>query len=242
MSDVLFLIIRHVENEDHNKVWIESYKSIRKYYPDNPIKIIDNDSDYRYISTDIELINCEVITAEFPETRLYSPFYELMKLDFDRAVVIHDTVLFRSFVDFTTFTLIKFLWHFETHLYDNRALEMGQLGALTNNTELINIYRSNDWYGCMGCLTVIDKKCLDLFESQFSFSVLRHKIKCQADAIAFERVLAVLAYAVKPSIKHDISYLGDIKNIDWGVTYDTYTANPHVVRETPILKLFAARK
>ena len=241
-NELVFLMIRHVETETHNNLWIECYKSIRKYYPTVPIKIIDNNSKADKIKFDFILINCDIITSEFPETRLFSPFYEFLKMTYKKAIIIHDGIVFNKFIDFTSFNLIKFIWHFETHAYDNYTLEMNQLKKLENSEELIPIYSNKKWFGCMGCLTVIDRDCINIFESKYKISNLCSLIKNQADAIAFERTLAVLAYAVNPEIQTNTSYFGDIKNLIWGYRYETYIANPLEFSDKPVIKLFAARK
>ena len=51
-----FIMLRHVNSEETNKYWIESYSCIRSLYPDNMIIIIDDSSNYVFI-TEIPLIN-----------------------------------------------------------------------------------------------------------------------------------------------------------------------------------------
>jgi hypothetical protein len=45
-----FIILRHVNNELTNNYWIHSYDCIRKFYPENFIIIIDDNSKYEYIT------------------------------------------------------------------------------------------------------------------------------------------------------------------------------------------------
>ena len=40
-----FIILRHVNSSITNTYWIRCYDSIRKYYPENTILIIDDNSD-----------------------------------------------------------------------------------------------------------------------------------------------------------------------------------------------------
>ena len=51
--DIGFIILRYVNSELTNKYWINCYNSIRKYYPENTILIIDDNSDYQYITDEI---------------------------------------------------------------------------------------------------------------------------------------------------------------------------------------------
>ena len=45
-----FIMLRHVNSISTNKYWIYSYDCIRKYYPDNTILIIDDNSNYEFIT------------------------------------------------------------------------------------------------------------------------------------------------------------------------------------------------
>jgi hypothetical protein len=78
MSKLGFIILRHFKNEIHSKYWEECYFSIRKFYPDNKIIIIDNNSDKQYLNTSVNLENCEVIESEYPECRLFTPYYYIL--------------------------------------------------------------------------------------------------------------------------------------------------------------------
>ena len=44
-----FIILRHVSNPNHNKLWIENYSSIRKLYKNKKIIIIDDNNNYNII-------------------------------------------------------------------------------------------------------------------------------------------------------------------------------------------------
>ena len=50
MAKIGFIILRHVNDELTNKYWNHCYNCIRKYYPENNILIIDDNSKYEYIS------------------------------------------------------------------------------------------------------------------------------------------------------------------------------------------------
>ncbi len=239
-----FFILRFVSTEEHNFYWQECYKSIRRYYPENEIIIIDNNSNKSLLNHNLTLENCRIIQSEYPNSRLFSPFYEILKLqDIDKAIIIHDGIIFNRHIDFdNTFNNIKFFWHFITHHYDNYNLEMAQLNLLNNKEECIQMYNSKQWYGCLGCITAIDNKFLKLLEEKYGLSILKTAIKNQDDAIAFERVLAVLSYSAYPEISKDLSYEGDISNMTWGVKYDQFIKDNTIENNKPFFKLFGARK
>ena len=56
MTNVGFIILRHVRCPDTNSYWIKCYNSIRNFYPENGILIIDDNSDLNFV-TQIELEN-----------------------------------------------------------------------------------------------------------------------------------------------------------------------------------------
>ncbi len=127
----IFVILRHVTKELDNsdEIWKLCYKSIRQFYTTNKIIIIDNNSDFSIIKNDIELYNCEIINSSAFNSRLFSPFYELLNINFKKAIIIHDGVIFKKFVDFNNFEDIKYVWHFNTKQYDDIDLIGLQLVA-----------------------------------------------------------------------------------------------------------------
>ena len=257
--EIIFVILRHVTKELDNSddIWKVCYRSIRQYYKSNKIIIIDNNSDYSIIKNDIELENCETINCEFYNTRVYSPFYELLKIDFDRAVVIHDGVIFQKFVDFGKFENAKFIWNFDIKIYDNISLIESQISLLSSNDTLFDILRKKEYSGCMGCCLAITKVFLTKIETNFTLSNLKYNIKNQEDAIAFERTLSLMCFALHPNIIHDISFEGEIKKMVWGYGYDDFInkkkifesiewdTQKHVtidITDKSIIKIFGARK
>ena len=234
------LMLRHVPESYFDKLWIATYESIRKFYPETHIKIIDNNSTCASL---YPVVNCEIIKATYPESRLYSPFYEFLKMEgYSKAVILHDGFIFNTYVDFNAIDTVKFLWHFEISNYVKHELEIQQLRILDNNEELFTLYDSKTWLGCLGCLIVIDKQFMDQLESRYKISRLVSNIHNQEDAIAFERVLAVLCYCQYPKLKEAPSIEGSITNMIWGYTYEKYIDNPSAQSDKPFFKLFGARK
>lgn len=239
IMSVCFVILRHVDNAYFDRYWIEAYKSIRKFYKDTPIKIIDTGST---CASTIPTENCDIIQAEYSGSRLFAPYYELLKLeDYSKAIVIHDGLIFNRYIDFSEYPPVKFLWHFETHDYDNDALITKQIEALENHEDALNLYKSKAWYGCLGCLMVIDKSFLDGLEEKYKLKRLINIINNKDDAIAFERTVAVLCYQEYPVLKDEPSIEGDIRNMIWGYRYEDFMNNPSAQDGKPFFKLFGAR-
>ena len=52
-SNFGFIMTRHVTDKITDKYWLECYRCIRIFYPETMIVIIDDSSDYRYVSDQI---------------------------------------------------------------------------------------------------------------------------------------------------------------------------------------------
>ena len=221
--NIIFVMIRHVTKNmlDSDKIWKESYTCIRKFY-NNKIIIIDNNSDYNLIQNDITLENCDIIQCKYYNSRLFSPFYELLKIDFDRAIIIHDGVIFQKFVDFNLFDKVKFIWHFDIKQYDNINLIEKQLNLLTNNDILFDTFKNKKFTGCMGCCMAITKNFLNTLENTFNLSNLKDYIQNQDDAIAFERTISIACFGINQNLINDISFENEIKYMAWGYNYKHY--------------------
>ena len=125
MTEIGFIITRHVNNELTNQYWIYCVKSIRQYYPENNILIIDDNSNYDFV-TDEEFYKTTVIQSEYPGRGELLPYYYYLhnKL-FDIAVIIHDSVFINKHIDFNVENY-KFLWDFE-HYFDEYEKEVNMI-------------------------------------------------------------------------------------------------------------------
>lgn len=140
-----FIIQRHVNNTTSNNYWKQCYSSIRKLYPDDPILIIDDNSNMEYV-TDISsdttevsaslkmtpnsselastpLHNCNIIyhTTDKGAAELlpYKYFHELKP--FKKAVIVHDGIIINSRLDIDMNNDIPYVqgfWSFR-HCFDN---------------------------------------------------------------------------------------------------------------------------
>ena len=89
-NNIGFIILRHVNSEATNKYWIHCHECIRKFYPENPILIIDDNSNYSFISEET-FSNTRVIQSEFPKRGELLPYYYYLHNPFaDSAVILHE--------------------------------------------------------------------------------------------------------------------------------------------------------
>jgi hypothetical protein len=99
-NNIGFIILRHVNNNLSNQYWIYNYNCIRKYYPNNEIIIIDDNSNYQFIK-EINLYKTTIIKSEYPGRGELLPYIYYLKYKlFDTAVIIHDSVFINKYIDF----------------------------------------------------------------------------------------------------------------------------------------------
>jgi hypothetical protein len=234
-------MLRYVDNPKFAQEWIECYTSIRKFYT-NKIYILDSGSVPSMI-TNIPLENCEVINNYLPNARLFTPFYFLLKsgIAYNNAVIIHDSVIFQRHYDFSDTKDVRFLWHFDTHEYDNYNITHVMTRHLNNNCSILDHYSRKNWKGCLGCMTVITYDFLNKLEVDYKLTELSVCINNKEYAIEFERLLASICYMNSNTLSHNPSYFGEISNNFWGLTLSEYKRRQHEFKDLPVVKLFCAR-
>ena len=145
-----FIVLRHVNCEKHDKYWLYCYNCIRKYYPETQIIIIDDNSNYKFI-TNKTLYKTTVINSEYKGRGELLPYYYYIhnKL-FSKAIIIHDSVFINSYID-TNIENYKFLWDFK-HSSDQPKDELKMIN-LFNDEKLVKLYHNKRlWNGSGGCL------------------------------------------------------------------------------------------
>jgi len=238
-----FMITRHVNSEQTNSLWIESYNSIRKFYPDNIIMIIDDNSDINFIKIpeNLGLINCFVIQSEFPQRGEILALYYFNKYKlFDKAVIVHDSVFFQSKVDFNSIEDIKFLWYFY-HDWDDTINEKQILKTLHPSTTLLDMYEEKEsWYGCFGAQCVISREFLSKLVKKYNIFDLLSSIRTRSDRMAFERIFGLICCHEKPDFYDDCSLFGNIMTYcKWNYTFKEYKEKPF--SGLPIIKVWTGR-
>ena len=228
-----FIILRHVNNDITNTYWVQSYNSIRKYYPENNILIIDDNSNYDFI-TDEQLYKTTIINSEYPKRGELLPYYYYIhnKL-FDIAVIIHDSVFINSYIDFTV-EKYKILWDFD-HESDNIEDETNMINVF-NNLELKQFYENKDlWNGCFGAMSIIRHDYLTHINDKYDISKLLDCILTRYNRQSFERIISCLLQ--KEAINNK-TLLGNIHQYcDWGLTINHIDYCQHL----PIIKCWTGR-
>jgi len=233
MSDIGFIILRHVNNELTNNYWNLCYESIRKYYPENLILIIDDNSNYEYI-TQRELYKTTIIKSAYPGRGELLPYYYYLhnKL-FETAVIIHDSVFINTYIDMSV-DKYKIIWDFEHH-WDNIADETNIIKSF-NDEELLRFYQDKQlWKGCFGCMSIITHDYLMYINDKHDISILLKYILTRDTRCCFERVLACLL--IKYNEKKQ-TLLGNIHAYcPWGINFNDKEYFQHL----PLIKVWTGR-
>lgn len=247
-----FIILRNVICENTNKYWIECYRCIRQFYPENKILIIDDNSNYKFI-TYIELKNTLIIQSEHKNRGEILPYYYYLQNKlFERAVIIHDSVFFQKYIHFERDIYNNFLWSF-LHKWDHADNEKKLIKNLNNSDLLLKFYdKKGKWNGCFGCMSIISYDFLCIIDKKYHIiSNLIDKIHCRNDRMCFERIFA-LVFVYENNVNSSI--FGDIheyiNNNDWGYkwkyTYNNYAVNKEMIVTNaiiplPIIKVWSGR-
>jgi hypothetical protein len=232
MEELGFIILRHVNNKLTNRYWIHSYNSIRRYYPENHILIIDDNSNYNFI-TNTQLYKTTIINSEYPKRGELLPYYYYLQNKlFNTAVILHDSVFINKYMDLNV-DKYKMIWEFE-HYWDEIEDETNII-KIFNDQELLTFYENkNLWKGCFGGMSIIKHDYLTEINNKYDISKLLGCILNRNNRCSFERVIACL---LQINEKND-SLLGNIhKYCKWGITFeqkDNY-------RNLPLIKVWTGR-
>ena len=94
MVTIGFIVVRHINSNETNEYWKECYTCIRKFYPLNEIVIIDNDSNYKFVTT-MDTVNTTIIQSEYKDME-FPPEIGCNVNDVSGNVVDADKLLMRS--------------------------------------------------------------------------------------------------------------------------------------------------
>ena len=179
MSDILtdnikslgFVIVRHMCDERSSQYWYKSCQYIRKFYPDAPIVIVDDDSERQYVDTSLEetIPDLTMIQSEFPRCGEMLGYYYYWKHRwFQRAVVMHDSVFLTRWVDFEKYKEVRFLWCFVSKQCNNVEIESDMFRRIGGDLYFPMYEQKEVWKGCFGVMSVIEYKFLKKIENIFT--------------------------------------------------------------------------
>jgi len=232
-----FIITRHVNSYKTNKYWNNCVKLIRNFYPLRKIVIIDDNSNYEYVSSEFNYSNIEIIQSEFPGRGELLPYYYFLKnIFFENAIIIHDSVFFHKRIPFEKFYGINVmpLWFFHSDKENventKRIVKHLKNSILIDNKVSKDFYvlgmNTDKWYGCFGVQSFINLKFLEHIENKYGITNLISAVTCRADRCSLERIFGSIFFSESPKLLNQKSLFGDImKYQKWGYSYDEYIVN-----------------
>ena len=227
-----FIILRHVNSETTNLYWQLSYDNVRQFYPENDIIIIDDNSNYQYVSNKA-LYKVTIIQSEYHgRGELLPYYYYLTNKLFDIAFIIHDSVFVQSHMDLHV-DKYKITWEFY-HYWDQIEDETNMI-KLFNDTNLLNFYQNKSlWVGCFGGMSTITHDFLTQVNNKYNLSLLLDVVRTRYNRCSFERVIACLLQIEAPQITR----MGNIHEyMPFNLTYDMR----HSYTYLPLLKVWTGR-
>jgi hypothetical protein len=244
MNELVFIITRCVRKEEHNRLYKECYRCIRKFY-DNPIYIIDDNSD-KNILDNIDMSGVYIIDSEFPGLGEVLPYYYMYHRRLGKkALILHDSMFIQQKLQLDDVMDYRFLWHFNNStglsLYIDSIREV--YSNLNNYEELYDVIHEYKWSGCFGgCMIISLDFLIDLQESLGLFNII-DSIKTREERSMFERLLGICVYHMRPLEISSISLFGDIHEHThaFSLTYNEYIHNSALDIRHPVVKVWSGR-
>lgn len=250
MKDFCIILTRHIKHEDHNNLWIECIKSIRKYYINDPIIIIDDNSNQDLIHTIPDMSNITIINSEFCGAGELLPYYYFYKYNFSKkALIIHDSMFIKARFNYELIDNIRFLWYFPKNIFfeDELNIKIGQKNVLLSflflnySLELYNLYTSNNWLGCFGVSSIISHDFIKLLENKYNIFNLIHIINSKFYRELLERIFAVIVYyELNINNNFDLSIFGNIHDYPYCFIYNFKNYQDYPLNY-PIIKCWNGR-
>lgn len=245
MSSFGFILLRHVRNSNDDKLWIQTYNCIRKFFPDTNIVIIDDNSNKNAVSN-INLFKTFTIYSDFPARGELLPYYYFLHNKFfDKAIIIHDSVFINDpsrLLDVINNPNIHFcsLWNFPRNVCFKKLWSPIKkcFKHLNRPPNFENFIRSGNWAGCYGGMSIVSHDFVIKLNKTFNFTNLTNCITSRTDRMAFERILGSMTHFLGVN---NCLFNSILKYCPWGLNLNTYSSNPSKYDKLPLVKIWSGR-
>lgn len=195
-DDLVFVILSHVRDAADDDLWQRSYDSIREFYPDAPVVLINDNSPFAPSIEKKE--NLILVESEFPGAGEILPYYYFLKYKWaNKMIFLHDSMrVIRAFTPAELSAPVKFHWFFATHQWDDFYPTYDLLSFLKNSSELTSFKSKHHlWMGCFGTTSTISLDALQQVEDKYSLTeTLVQLVNCRNQRCALERVFAIVMF------------------------------------------------
>jgi hypothetical protein len=215
MANYGFIISRHVNSEITNKYWNECVRCIQKVHQGIPIVIIDDNSNYEFVKSDLDYQNVQIVQSEYPKRGELLPYYYFWKNHYwENAVIIHDSVFIQKRIPYRKLKVnVMPLWHFNgSSKYDNQNNALRIAKCLKNNYEIQkNLYQNNndptsimkinklpEWNGIFGVQSYIKHTFLCSLQQKYELFNMLNYINSRPDRCSLERIMGIIFWLESP--------------------------------------------
>ena len=253
IPDFGIVITRHVNNKSLDRVWKKCLEQIRKFYPTEPVIIIDDSSNYEFVNAEnVDMTNVRVIDSEIKQAGEMLPYHYFYKEHlFKRMLFIHDSVFIEKRIDDSSVVGAKSLWYFinqrQTVYGENEAV-IGLLPYLNHKQELEQLFPSVDsWRASYGVMCIIDHDYLTHIMEKYNVENMVPHVDSRAKRMGCERIFGLLLSHDRPEFVANPSIFGDYVHSfnnrrDGNYNYDKYMGDVLGGNmRAPINKLFFGR-
>lgn len=229
--DLGFIILRCVKEEKFNIYWKLNILNIRKFYKENIILVIDDDSDkkivdnFTFCDTNYEEsfnYNVLYINSDYKARGEILPYYYFYKLNlFKKAIILHDSCFINNYINFDNYLDNKFLFHF-THHWDNDLIILYLIEKLNHSDSLKEYYIKKKWWGCFGAMSYINHDFITILQEKYNLFILLNYIDTREFRMAYERIIALLFTYENRDLEDNnkCSFFGLIHNYPNTFNYD----------------------
>lgn len=186
-----FCILKHTKNYLTLNIFEKCYNSIRKFYPDSLIVIIDDKST---IPINSLFKNVIYVTNSIDSTGELLPYYYFYKYKWaDKMIILQDSMELISPIEPKVFERdVNYLWYFDNHSWDDKKDIDNMLKNLNFSTELIEKNYQTSWLGCFGsCMLISHTTLVDIVDKYNLFSILP-MLKTRQQRCSLERVIGII--------------------------------------------------
>lgn len=250
--DFGFIIPACIIHEKHLKQLKRCLQSIKTHHPDKQIIIINDTPKTSYYSELKQFLDImenitivPTILEGLGELQTFKIFYDIAS--FNKAVILHDSMILLQPLNLDSIDNVKFLWYFTNHRLDwNTILEPQteyniQNHIITHNDLLRNcimknftddpefqtfainmINNPNKWCGCFGCCCIITKDAIARLK-KYTDVFIKYNYNNRRARCAAESLFAIICHYVFPDCDFSKSYDGLYYD---GINVNTYHNQP----------------
>lgn len=185
-----FCIVRCLRDIKHTELCYDAYNSIRTFYSENHIMIIDDNSTI----VDTHLYkNVTVVKSEFPGCGEVLAYYYFHKLRlFDEMIFIHDSMKINNVLNINQCP--TFMWNFTNHTWDDVPRVCRLIQDFKHRFDLVTLMVSKEWEGCFGICSYVTQQFIDEIAEKYNFFSILNHITCRDDRCSVERIWALICH------------------------------------------------